>query len=65
MLECAVDGVPSQIPTLKFLTQPAPTKSHPWVMTQATESNFVQYVINILFVNTHTKFGIKLLELTL
>ena len=23
-LECAVDGAPSQIPTLKFLTPPAP-----------------------------------------
>ena len=23
-LECAVDGAPSQVPTLKFLTHPAP-----------------------------------------
>ena len=28
-LEQAVDGVPSQIPTLKFLTPPSTPKSHP------------------------------------
>ena len=28
-LERTVDGAPSQIPTLKFLTPPAPPQSHP------------------------------------
>ena len=35
-LECAVDGAPSQIQTLKFLTPHHP-QSHPWGMIPATE----------------------------
>ena len=35
-LERAVDGAPSQIPRLNFLT-PSNPKSHPWSMTQARE----------------------------
>ena len=35
-LERAVDGAPSQIPTLNILTPQHP-KSHPWRMIPATE----------------------------
>ena len=51
-------------PHAEIFYPPSTPKSHPWVMTPATESNSVQYVFNILFVRTHTKIGINILELT-
>ena len=59
-LERAVDGAPWQIPTLKFLTPPAPAVPTRG-MTLATKN--VQYVFYLLFVGTHTKFGIKIFEI--
>ena len=62
LLERAVDGVPSQIPTLKFLT-PSNPKSHPWGIIPSIEWNSAQYVLYPLFVSTHAKFGIKIFEI--
>ena len=55
-LECAVHGVLSQIPTLKFLTPPSPTRGH-------EPGNRMKILFNIFFYPTHTKFGIKSLKL--
>ena len=44
------DGAPSQIPTLKFLTHPAPQGP------QQQNENSVQYDFYLLFERTHTKF---------
>ena len=63
-LECTVDGVPSQIPTLKFLIHPAPPSPAPGLWPEQQSQNSVQYVYNISFVRTHTEIGIKILELT-
>ena len=52
-LERAVDGAPSQIPTLKFLTPPSPTSPTPGHDLQQNE-NSVRYVLYLLFVRTHT-----------
>ena len=46
-LECTVDGVPSQIPTLKFLIHPAPPSPTPGSWPQQQIQNSVQYVFNI------------------
>ena len=59
-LERAVDGAPSQIPRLKFLTPPAP---HPGASPWQQNENSAQYVFYLLFVRTHTKFGIKIFEI--
>ena len=56
-LERAVDGAPSQIPTLRFMTPPAPCSPTPGY------DHSVQYVFYLLFVRTHTKFGIKIFEI--
>ena len=58
-LECAVDGAPSQIPTLKFLTHPAPQVP---TLGHEPSNNSVQYLFYLLFVRTHTKFGTKKLR---
>ena len=55
ILESAVDGAPSQIPTLKFLTPPSTHKSNPGARLQQQNENSVQYVFYLLFVRTHTK----------
>ena len=58
-LERAVDGAPSQTPTLKFLTPSTPSPiPGPWSRQQ--NENSVQYVFYLLFVRTHTKCGIKI-----
>ena len=61
-LECAVDGAPSQIPVLKFVTHPAPPCPTHAAWLQQQNENSVQYVFYLLFGRTHTKFGIKILE---
>ena len=48
-LECAVDGAPSQIPTLKFLTYPAPPSAPP--------SQII--LLNLHGVKTHTQLSKK------
>ena len=57
-LERAVDGAPSQMPTLKILTP-----QHPQVPPLANDSrNRIRIMFNIfslLFVTTHAKFGIR------
>ena len=58
-LERAVDGAPLQILTLKFLTPPAPPSPTPGALFQHQNENSVQFVFYLLFVRTHTKFGIK------
>ena len=60
-LECAVDGAPSQIPTLKFLNHPAPKVPHLGhdSSNRLIIDSSVQYVFYLLFVRTHIKFGIK------
>ena len=63
-LECTIDWAPLQIPTLTFLTHPAPPSPTPGAWTQQQNENYVQYIFYLLFVRTHTKFGIKILELT-
>ena len=50
--ECAVDGAPSQILTLKFLTHPAPLVPH----LGHDPSNRLIILFNM--------FGIKILEMT-
>ena len=54
----------SQIPTLNSFTHPAPPSPTPGAWPQQRNENSVQYVFYLLFVRTHTKFGIKILELT-
>ena len=61
-LERAVDGAPSQIPTLKFLTPPAPAVPTRG-MTLATEWKFCSIRFLSFFVRTHTKFGINIFEI--
>ena len=53
-LECAVDGAPLQVPTPKFLTQPAPLSPTHGAWPQHPNENSVQYVFYHLFVRTHT-----------
>ena len=60
-IECTVDGVPSQIPIFDPPITPSPTLGA-WPEQQ--NENSVQYVFYLLFVRTHTKIGIKILELT-
>ena len=52
-LERAIDGAPSQIPTLKFLT-PSTPKSNPGDRMK---------ILCDMFVRTYTKFGIKIFEI--
>ena len=47
-------------PHAKVFDSPSTPKSHPWGMTPATEWKFCS--ICFLFVRTHTKFGIKIIE---
>ena len=63
-LERAVDGAPSHIPMLKFLTPQNTPKSHPGAWPWQQNENSVQYVFYLLFVRTHTKFGIKSFKMT-
>ena len=62
ILERAVHWASSQIPTLKFLTPPAPcspTPGHDLGNRMKIRFN----VFYLLFVRTHTKFGIKIFEI--
>ena len=63
-LERAVDGAPSQIPTLKFLTPPAPRSPTPGHdLGNRMKILFNMFSIFFIFVRTHTKFGIKIFEI--
>ena len=67
ILERAVDGAPSQIPTLKFLT---PLPPSPILLGHDLDLGHrikipVTIHLCLLFVRTRTKFGIKTLKLTL
>ena len=46
----------------KVLTHPAPPSPTPGALPQQQNEHSVQYVFYLLFVRTHTKFGIKILE---
>ena len=68
MLKCqqerAVDGAPSRIPMLIFLTPPAPrspTSGHD--LGNRMKILFNTFSIFFIFVRTHTKFGIKIFEI--
>ena len=53
-------------PHTKVIYPPHPLqhpKSHPWGMPPATEGHSVQCVFYVLFVGTHTKFGIKIFKI--
>ena len=58
--EGAVDGAPSQIPTLKFLTPSSPTRGHAPGNRMIILFNMFFY---LFFVRTHTKFGIEIFEI--
>ena len=61
-LERAVDGVPTQIHTLKFLTSaPLNPTTEAWSRWQS--KNSFRYVLYLQFVRTHTKFGIAIFEI--
>ena len=61
-LEPAVDGAPSQICTLKFMT-PAPQSLTLRAWSRPQNENSIQYVLYLLFLRTHTKVGIKIFEI--
>ena len=42
---------------------PSTPKSHPWAWRWQQNENSVQYVFYLLFVRTHTKFGMKIFEI--
>ena len=54
----------SEYDQAKVFDLPAPTSPTPRAWPQQQNENSVQYVFYLLFVRTHTKFGIKILELT-
>ena len=65
-LECAVDGAPSQIPTLMFLTHPAPPSPTPGAWPQQQNENSqgprggqkkFDVACPIHMSSSHTKFG--------
>ena len=56
-------GAPSQIPTLKFFDSASTPQFHPGAWPWQQNENSVQYVFYLLFVRTHTKFGIKIFEI--
>ena len=64
-LERAADGAPSQIPTQNFLnpSTPATPSPTPGAWSRHQNKNPVQYVLYLLFVRTHIKFGIKIFEI--
>ena len=50
-------------PHAKALDSPSTLQSHPGAWPWQQNENSVQYVFYILFVRTHTKFGIKIFEI--
>ena len=61
-LERAVDGAPFQTPTLKFLTPQAPRSPTPG-HDLGSRMKILFNMFSLLFVRTHTKFGIKIFEI--
>ena len=60
LLECAIEN-----PNAKVFDPPSTPKSHPRGPLRPRWQNekYVQYVLNLRFVRTHTKFGIKNFEI--
>ena len=50
-------------PQAKVFDSPSILKSHPRAWPWQQNENSVQYVFYLLFVRTHTKFGIKIFEI--
>ena len=50
-------------PHAKVFDSPSTPQSHPGACPWQQNENSVQYVFYLLFVRTHTKFGIKIFEI--
>ena len=50
-------------PHANTFDSPSTLQSHPWALPWQQNENSVQYVFYLLFVRTHTKFGIKVFEI--
>ena len=61
-----MDGEPLQMPTLKFLTSPAPCSLIPGHdFGNRIKLLFNMFSIFFIFVRSHTKFGIKIFEISM